>query len=122
MGVSNGAEFADGCPYPEAAAAFSGGCLLPTNESMVQNLVFNCNTDGQHPNSTLQAADGRFYGFTVGGSDQYHQPRGKWNILGHGCRASKAESQHREPAAHQRQSGFDGVAAGTSVLERSIIR
>jgi uncharacterized repeat protein (TIGR03803 family) len=54
-------DFQSGC-------GFQGGVFAATTTgSIVQNLVFNCNTDGQQPNSMLQAADGRFYGLTMGG-------------------------------------------------------
>jgi hypothetical protein len=54
-------DFQSGC-------GFQGGVFAATTTgSIVQNLIFNCNTDGQQPNSMLQAADGRFYGLTMGG-------------------------------------------------------
>jgi len=34
--------------------------------SVLQNLVFNCTTDGQQLGSMVQAADGKFYGVTFG--------------------------------------------------------
>jgi uncharacterized repeat protein (TIGR03803 family) len=37
-----------------------------TAGSVLQNLTFNCNTDGQQLGSIFQAADGKFYGVTFG--------------------------------------------------------
>jgi len=37
-----------------------------TAGSVLQNVVFNCNTDGQQVGSMIQAADGKFYGVTSG--------------------------------------------------------
>jgi uncharacterized repeat protein (TIGR03803 family) len=37
-----------------------------TAGSALQDLLFNCNTDGQQPERMFQAADGKFYGVTSG--------------------------------------------------------
>jgi uncharacterized repeat protein (TIGR03803 family) len=37
-----------------------------TAGSVLQNLTFNCNTDGEQPERMFQAADGKFYGVTSG--------------------------------------------------------
>jgi uncharacterized repeat protein (TIGR03803 family) len=37
-----------------------------TGGSVLQDLLFNCNTDGQQPGRMFQAADGKFYGVTSG--------------------------------------------------------